>query len=421
MYPGLFSTTQTTNLSLRSSSALGSKQFATQTSKLDHHQTVEQGRRIRAQGILKKVKGRGHHSASEDEEDSEGEAASGASDAEMLPPPPMRSTETLADRKPPPFNASGSLGVVNVEPVPVATTSKVVANDEESPRPPPAPASVPAQVGSGLREGVTMTVVKRKKKEKGKMRAMFGKEKVKGKGKEVASDDDSDFDSSDSGMDGDEDDEKADTDVEDAEEAAPSDAESWHGIQGSDDGDGVPAGNGGDSSSDSDSSDEGDDDAPRRPPREKGAFREWAEAQVLSAAGLSAPLPKDLDPTSSNDAYTPLLPAGSGFFNTPHPDGLTGPLGSLIPEAELPTLPPQKSTHIPVERTEEMQKQREELPIVKEEDRLMEAIRGNAVIVVCGETGSGKTTQIGQFLLEAGWGDASSGALVHFFPSLNLS
>lgn len=56
-----------------------------------------------------------------------------------------------------------------------------------------------------------------------------------------------------------------------------------------------------------------------------------------------------------------------------------------------------------------MQKQRAELPIVKEEDRIMDAIRGNPVVVICGETGSGKTTQIGQFLWEAGWGDASSG------------
>ncbi|KAL8277707.1 hypothetical protein RQP46_009829 [Phenoliferia psychrophenolica] len=413
-------TTQTTNLSLRSSSALGSKQFTTQTSKLEHSQTVEDGRRSRAQGLLKKVKGRGHHSASEDEDSNDDEDGSDNDKEEMqLAADPTTTTTshstatTLADKKPAPFNASGSLGIINVEPSPSPSSSlpsSSLAKDPESTRPPPAPASVPATVGSGLKAGVTVTVVKRKKKEKGRFRAMAGiEEKVKGaKGKKTAGSDDedeSDCDSSDSAMDEAE-------DEEDDEEANDSDAPSWHGIE-EEGGPSTTAGVESSASDDDDSSDSSSDDdasAPSRPPREKGAFRAWAEAQVLSAAGLPPSLPSAPDPTSStsSDTYVPLLPAGSGFFNTPHPDGLTGPLGELIPLSELPSMPPQRSVHIPIERTEEMQKQREQLPIVKEEDRLMDAIRGNAVIVVCGETGSGKTTQIGQFLLEAGWGDSSS-------------
>ncbi|PIO14419.1 hypothetical protein AB205_0096990 [Aquarana catesbeiana] len=34
----------------------------------------------------------------------------------------------------------------------------------------------------------------------------------------------------------------------------------------------------------------------------------------------------------------------------------------------------------------------------------MEAIKENPVVVLCGETGSGKTTQVPQFLYEAGYG-----------------
>lgn len=34
----------------------------------------------------------------------------------------------------------------------------------------------------------------------------------------------------------------------------------------------------------------------------------------------------------------------------------------------------------------------------------MEAIKENPVVVLCGETGSGKTTQMPQFLYEAGYG-----------------
>ncbi|UMM26029.1 hypothetical protein L5515_005595 [Caenorhabditis briggsae] len=63
-----------------------------------------------------------------------------------------------------------------------------------------------------------------------------------------------------------------------------------------------------------------------------------------------------------------------------------------------------------VERSEEIQKSRAELPIFAEEMRIVEAINENLVTVVCGETGSGKTTQIPQFLYEAGY--ASEGELI---------
>lgn len=148
-----------------------------------------------------------------------------------------------------------------------------------------------------------------------------------------------------------------------------------------------------------------------RPTREKGSFRAWAESQVLVASGHS--LPSTTTTTSTHDdPYVPAVPAGAGagFQAKADPSGITGPLGEIIPISQLPTLPPQRTTYIQIVRTEEMENQRKELPIVKEEHRIMEAIRGNAVVVLCGETGSGKTTQIGQFLWEAGWGDASSGA-----------
>ncbi|XP_069789305.1 probable ATP-dependent RNA helicase DHX37 isoform X2 [Narcine bancroftii] len=58
---------------------------------------------------------------------------------------------------------------------------------------------------------------------------------------------------------------------------------------------------------------------------------------------------------------------------------------------------------IPVNRTPEIQEARLKLPILPEEQVVMEAIKHNPVIVVCGETGSGKTTQVPQFLYEAGY------------------
>uniref|UniRef100_A0A3B3VT34 Activating signal cointegrator 1 complex subunit 3 n=1 Tax=Poecilia latipinna TaxID=48699 RepID=A0A3B3VT34_9TELE len=43
------------------------------------------------------------------------------------------------------------------------------------------------------------------------------------------------------------------------------------------------------------------------------------------------------------------------------------------------------------------------LPVLAEEQVIMEAVRENPCVVICGETGSGKTTQVPQFLYEAGY------------------
>jgi ATP-dependent RNA helicase DHX37/DHR1 len=63
-----------------------------------------------------------------------------------------------------------------------------------------------------------------------------------------------------------------------------------------------------------------------------------------------------------------------------------------------------------VTRPSEVEEARLLLPIVTEEQPIMEAILLNTVVVICGETGSGKTTQVPQFLYEAGFGSPDSGA-----------
>jgi HrpA-like RNA helicase len=50
-----------------------------------------------------------------------------------------------------------------------------------------------------------------------------------------------------------------------------------------------------------------------------------------------------------------------------------------------------------------MRAQRESLPIFKLRQELLDAIASNQVLIVVGETGSGKTTQIPQYLVEAGY------------------
>jgi len=51
----------------------------------------------------------------------------------------------------------------------------------------------------------------------------------------------------------------------------------------------------------------------------------------------------------------------------------------------------------------QFQEQRLKLPILGEEQIIMETINDNPVTILCGETGSGKTTQVPQFLYEAGY------------------
>lgn len=65
---------------------------------------------------------------------------------------------------------------------------------------------------------------------------------------------------------------------------------------------------------------------------------------------------------------------------------------------------------VPVEipRSEEMKERRSKLPVMMEEANIIEAVIENEVVVVCGETGSGKTTQIPQILYEIGFGNPNS-------------
>ncbi|XP_068461208.1 probable ATP-dependent RNA helicase DHX37 [Clinocottus analis] len=65
---------------------------------------------------------------------------------------------------------------------------------------------------------------------------------------------------------------------------------------------------------------------------------------------------------------------------------------------------------IPVDRAADIQEARLKLPVLAEEQLIMEAVRENPSVVICGETGSGKTTQMPQFLYEAGY--ASGGGMI---------
>lgn len=80
----------------------------------------------------------------------------------------------------------------------------------------------------------------------------------------------------------------------------------------------------------------------------------------------------------------------------------TGGFSSKGPSSGPLTVPGEKSevdSH-----AEEIRRQRESLPMFQYRDALIDAIKEYQVLVVVSETGSGKTTQIPQYLIESGFG-----------------
>jgi len=73
-------------------------------------------------------------------------------------------------------------------------------------------------------------------------------------------------------------------------------------------------------------------------------------------------------------------------------------------------IPREPAIYVGVSRDPIIEESRLKLPIIGEEQNIIEKIRYNDIVIVSGETGSGKTTQIPQFLYEAGY--ALNGKLI---------
>lgn len=132
------------------------------------------------------------------------------------------------------------------------------------------------------------------------------------------------------------------------------------------------------------------------------SFKAWANQQRNEALGFT--------PTTNTDTFTiPKKPstATATTKSTMQPtithndsDGLTNGLTAASPE----TSKKRNIYNVAVSRNEELQETRSALPVVAEEQKIMEAVHNNDCTVIWGATGSGKTTQIPQFLYEAGYG-----------------
>ena len=234
----------------------------------------------------------------------------------------------------------------------------------------------------------------------------------------------SDFDSSDSAFDSDS---ASGSDLEEGTEGIKQsldqgdedETESWHGFgdaglpqqddQVSEDVEKPDFGTNGleDSDNDEDGSENeeeaSDEDQPPR--RAKGSFAAWAQQERDRLEGFEAPTHSDLmqaEPTS----YTAAKPSKVQpvRFEGPLGETMEAPKASLALGADGQAAKAANVVH--VDRPEAIQEARLKLPILAEEDNIMHAIRHYPVVVLCGETGSGKTTQVPQFLYEAGFGNS---------------
>ncbi|XP_063127240.1 probable ATP-dependent RNA helicase DHX37 isoform X1 [Rattus norvegicus] len=117
-------------------------------------------------------------------------------------------------------------------------------------------------------------------------------------------------------------------------------------------------------------------------------------------------------PRTSTGADLVHPPPATSEIKSPVPTPQPPPPGTSAPPETPASAPPpalaKPAVFIPVNRTPEMQEERLKLPILAEEQAIMEAVAEHPIVIVCGETGSGKTTQVPQFLYEAGYSSEDS-------------
>ncbi|KAL3448540.1 P-loop containing nucleoside triphosphate hydrolase protein [Aspergillus insuetus] len=129
----------------------------------------------------------------------------------------------------------------------------------------------------------------------------------------------------------------------------------------------------------------------------QSAFKSWARQQINEAVGFK--------PQTGPITAEPQQVIDQSKLPVREKEEEPLPLELQVTKGN----PYRKAFSVQVNRPEEVQEARLRLPVVGEEQKIMEAIHNNSAIVIWGATGSGKTTQLPQFLFEAGHGNPESG------------
>ncbi|KIV99102.1 uncharacterized protein PV09_09200 [Verruconis gallopava] len=124
------------------------------------------------------------------------------------------------------------------------------------------------------------------------------------------------------------------------------------------------------------------------------AFKAWAEQERNKTIGFT--------PSTATQLQLPVIPEEIKNSFVPRPIEQDPLPEGFTQQSEIAK--DRRAYSVPVQRTDEIQTKRMALPVVAEEQRIMEAIFNNDVVIVSGATGSGKTTQVPQFMFEHGFG-----------------
>ncbi|KAN0064349.1 putative ATP-dependent RNA helicase DHR1 [Thecaphora frezii] len=233
-----------------------------------------------------------------------------------------------------------------------------------------------------------------------------------------------------------------DEDSSDSDSSSDSDEESGSDESGSEE-DSDESGSEDDEDNDDEEEEDEEEDQPRsrrrgigQSARSKG-FKDWARSALGAAGSAVTGKPIQEGEAAEDDESYNLEPVGGYKVRVgdlgPNDGVARGPLGrdEVLPQnksafaakfyAELQetidgdqaepkpaTAKACKIRHVEVKRDEELVAARLRLPVVAEEETIVRTIMENPVTVICGETGSGKTTQVPQFLYEAGFGNKDS-------------
>jgi ATP-dependent RNA helicase DHX37/DHR1 len=170
------------------------------------------------------------------------------------------------------------------------------------------------------------------------------------------------------------------------------------------------------SDNDEEQNDEISEETVASAPRKRTGFKDWAMKQISVAKGYDIPAA-----STESKAFLSRSPPAKKLKTgeSSEPVEMRGPLGE---DLKLPattfarrlqstgsSISSNKVKAVTVNRPPDVEEARILLPIVTEEQPIMEDVLLNPVVIICGETGSGKTTQVPQFLYEAGFGTPGSG------------
>ncbi|OQD78654.1 hypothetical protein PENDEC_c001G01575 [Penicillium decumbens] len=194
-------------------------------------------------------------------------------------------------------------------------------------------------------------------------------------------------------------DDEESSDKDEQNDSDDSEAGSKAGFEDEDEGSEGTSSEGSSDEDDEDSDEESEEGGPAKIKPRESAFKSWARQQINDAADFK-PTDGLMAMDHQQQAFAPPRkePKNEVYEEEPLPRELQVTTGN----------PFRKAFSVPVDRSEEIQTARMGLPVVGEEQKIMEAIYNNDTIVIWGATGSGKTTQLPQFLFEAGFGNPES-------------